>query len=339
MKDVEPSDMEYLLRFIYLGEVDIPSTDLERLIAISSELGIVGLNTVKSEVEIQEEIPRVAKRKFNHTQNPPAMKQQPQAVPAQKRPKEMMDPQPSYDGEFNQVDTELFNEKEDGEQEMQYQDFIDDDINTDGENCSENEDEGTDEEDVNDVEDANEDEEGQVLSDAQESLEDKVNEGQNFFKQKMERRRQEEEENKSLIGSAATIMESRNSTLNRRSYLYIIGDYLYKKGGKMPPGGDVLYLECNSYLSECKGKVHVDAKSLKVIKFRQRHSCAKDPDLKLVVQMENEMKNLAETTDEKPVDIIKKVSQRNPIIGKRIDFKKTYRTLLNRRKMIEKQYT
>ena len=51
------------------------------------------------------------------------------------------------------------------------------------------------------------------------------------------------------------------------------------------------------------------------------------------------MKNLAETTDEKPVDIIKKVRQRNPIIGKRIDFKKTYRTLLNRRKMIEKQYT
>ena len=29
MKDVEPSDMEYLLRFIYLGKVDILSTDLE----------------------------------------------------------------------------------------------------------------------------------------------------------------------------------------------------------------------------------------------------------------------------------------------------------------------
>ena len=46
----------------------------------------------------------------------------------------------------------------------------------------------------------------------------------------VERRRQEEEENWSLIGSAATIMESRNSTLKRRSYLFIIGDYLYKKG-------------------------------------------------------------------------------------------------------------
>ena len=51
MKDVEPAELEYLLQFIYLGEVDIPSTDLERLITISRELGIVGLNTVKNEDE------------------------------------------------------------------------------------------------------------------------------------------------------------------------------------------------------------------------------------------------------------------------------------------------
>ena len=55
MKDVDPAEMEYLLQFIYLGEVDIPSTDLERLIAISRELGIVGLNAVKSEKEMVEE--------------------------------------------------------------------------------------------------------------------------------------------------------------------------------------------------------------------------------------------------------------------------------------------
>ena len=35
MKDVDPSEMEYLLQFIYLGEVDVPGPHLERLIAIS----------------------------------------------------------------------------------------------------------------------------------------------------------------------------------------------------------------------------------------------------------------------------------------------------------------
>ena len=55
MKDVDPAELEYLLQFIYLGEVDIPSTDLERLIAISRELGIVGLNAVKSEKEMEVE--------------------------------------------------------------------------------------------------------------------------------------------------------------------------------------------------------------------------------------------------------------------------------------------
>merc|ERR1712039_275962 len=51
MKDIDPGEMEYLLQFIYLGEVDIPSLDLERLIAISKDLGIIGLDSVKKEDE------------------------------------------------------------------------------------------------------------------------------------------------------------------------------------------------------------------------------------------------------------------------------------------------
>ena len=43
--------MEFLLQFIYLGEVDVPSAELERLIAISKELGIRGLDAVKKEEE------------------------------------------------------------------------------------------------------------------------------------------------------------------------------------------------------------------------------------------------------------------------------------------------
>ena len=52
MKDIEPSEMEYLLQFIYLGEVDIPSLELERLITISKDLGIVGLDAVKREEDV-----------------------------------------------------------------------------------------------------------------------------------------------------------------------------------------------------------------------------------------------------------------------------------------------
>merc|ERR1719245_1038068 len=51
MKDIDPGEMEYLLQFIYLGEVDIPNLELERLIAISKDLGIIGLDPVKKEDE------------------------------------------------------------------------------------------------------------------------------------------------------------------------------------------------------------------------------------------------------------------------------------------------
>lgn len=49
LKDVEPEEMESLLQFIYLGEVDVPGAELNRLIAISRDLGIRGLDAVKKE--------------------------------------------------------------------------------------------------------------------------------------------------------------------------------------------------------------------------------------------------------------------------------------------------
>merc|ERR1719414_2009512 len=161
MKDVDPSEMEYLLQFIYLGEVDIPSTDLERLITISRELGIVGLNAVKSEKEATQEetserrMPKVAKR----IRKPPTIKE----VPTPKRPRVKADPEPIYQQEVikvNQVDPEpVYEEEEDVQEEQEEnQDFIDDYINADGDYVEENEEEEADEEDEN-VEDANGDEE------------------------------------------------------------------------------------------------------------------------------------------------------------------------------------
>ena len=49
MKDIEPAEMEHLLQFIYLGEVDVPGQELERLIAISKELAIIGMDAIKQE--------------------------------------------------------------------------------------------------------------------------------------------------------------------------------------------------------------------------------------------------------------------------------------------------
>ena len=71
-QDVEPREMEHLLQFIYLGEVDIPSAELERLIAISKDLGIVGLDAVVKKEEAcvvgeRRRMPQVVKRKAQPT--------------------------------------------------------------------------------------------------------------------------------------------------------------------------------------------------------------------------------------------------------------------------------
>ena len=54
LKDVDASEMEYLLQFIYRGEVDIPSEELERLIEIAKDLAIIGLDTVNGDGEKSE---------------------------------------------------------------------------------------------------------------------------------------------------------------------------------------------------------------------------------------------------------------------------------------------
>ena len=74
LKDVEPEEMESLLQFIYLGEVDIPGAGLERLIAVSKELGIRGLDAVKKEVTEKEAAALVVDRRQTRkkSKTPPA---------------------------------------------------------------------------------------------------------------------------------------------------------------------------------------------------------------------------------------------------------------------------
>ena len=154
----------------------------------------------------------------------------------------------------------------------------------------------------------------------------------NFIQMKIERRKQEEKENKSLIGTFATTIESRRSNPKKKVLLWVVGDYLYKKAD-FNEKGNALHLECYGFSGQCKGRVHVDADTSKVLKFRQMHSCPRDPDLKVQIQMENEMKKLAETTKDDFKDIFRQVCLQNPTIGKRIQYKSIWAILKRRRQM------
>ena len=72
LKDVEPEEMESLLQFIYLGEVDIPGAELERLIAVSKELGIRGLDAVKKEATEKETVVVDRRKTKRKSKTPPA---------------------------------------------------------------------------------------------------------------------------------------------------------------------------------------------------------------------------------------------------------------------------
>ena len=157
----------------------------------------------------------------------------------------------------------------------------------------------------------------------------------NFIQMKIERRKQEEKENKSLIGTVATTMESRHSNPKKKVLLWVVGDYLYKKAD-FSEKGNALHLECYGFSGQCKGRVHIDADTSRVLKFRQLHSCPRDPDLKLQIQMENEMKNLAGTTNIPLKDIYHQVCLKNPTIGKKIERKNMYNNLSRRRKLMMK---
>ena len=71
MKDIDPAEMDYLLQFIYMGEVEIPSADLERLVKISKDLGIVGMDAVKEKEVEGKRASRKAKRKLTPSQEMP----------------------------------------------------------------------------------------------------------------------------------------------------------------------------------------------------------------------------------------------------------------------------
>ena len=117
------------------------------------------------------------------------------------------------------------------------------------------------------------------------------------------------------------------------SILYSIGDYLYikKDQRRNNDGSTVLSVQCNTYANLCKGRAILDPKTLRVLKLSVSHSCTRDPDLKCIVQMENEMKTLAETTKDSVKGIFEKVCLKDPAVASKIEWTKIEAAMRSRR--------
>ena len=126
-------------------------------------------------------------------------------------------------------------------------------------------------------------------------------------------------------GSVATTMQG---TMGRRSTLFIIGDYLFCNG----------VLQCNKVKtrcrnSNCRRRAYLEPETLEVIKFTGEHICIRDPDLKFQIQMESEMKNLAEASVGSKASyrkIYDTVCKKNPAVASRITFSRIYKAMDNR---------
>ena len=311
MKDMAPAEMEYLLQFIYLGEVDIPSTDLERLITISRELGIVGLNAVKSEAEEAEgrRTPKAAKRKFAPTKKQPQIEQQLQEAPILKKSKVMRDSEPIY--KYVEEDQE---------------DEVSQDLNMD--------DHGNDED--NEAEEDGNVEDAEIMDSYHEEAVDDVSSYNRGMIKKIRKRKKENLIDYPLIGSVAQTMKG-----NRRgkSTLYIIGDYLYFNGTLQP--NNILRAKCRKFRTgsiSCKACAYIEPVTLQVLKLTGKHSCTKDPDMKHQIQMETEMKELAETTRDSFKAIYKRVSLKNPAIARRIPYERICKAMIRRRGEMKRNY-
>ena len=152
------------------------------------------------------------------------------------------------------------------------------------------------------------------------------------MQQRMNRGKEEMQENKLLIGTVAKKFQGRN----RGTHKYIIGDYIYAKHTdcQRADGSKVLHLICSTDFRQCKGRAHIDPQTNKVLKFPRLHSCSRDPDRKLQMEMENEMRSLAETTSDSPKDIYDRVCLKYPYVASKLEFHKCKSMMQRRRNYV-----
>ena len=197
----------------------------------------------------------------------------------------------------------------------------------------EDKDDQDDQEDKGDLDDQEDEEDQEEVTEVTKSEDLSVSPRQSMFQKKVEREKEEMKENTLLVGSVANRIEGRN----KGTYNYIIGDYIYAKeqswGGifHRNDGSKVLVVSCSSAYKQCKGRAHIDPETLKVLKFLRLHSCTRDPYRRVQIQMESEMKSLAETTTDGLRDIYDRVCRKNPSMEARMEFSKC-RLMMQRRR-------
>ena len=318
MKDIEPAIMEHILQFLYLGEVEVPNDDVEAIIKISRELGVVGLSTIKTKEESEDgHSARLGKRKLDPIHNLDTAK------------KEKIDSELCEKNEF--IDnTEEIDDIEDCEDEEAEDD---EDVEEDEE---EEEDDETEEDEVEDELQENgeheEDEEESYLLPYQD---DQINvTRQSLFQRRIDREKEERSENSLLIGSIIKKIEGRK----KGYYYYIIGDYIYRQTAyarginHTKDGSKLLVVVCSSTYNMCKGRAFIDPETMKVIKFTSLHSCTRDPDRKFQIEMESEMKHLADTTTDSPREIFNRISKKHPSVAAKMEFHRCSEMMKHRRK-------
>ena len=136
-------------------------------------------------------------------------------------------------------------------------------------------------------------------------------------------------QNSSLVGSVATTTEGKKG-----STLYIIGDYLYFNG--IPRSGNKLAVKCRNQKLGCRGRAILKSETLQVLRFKGEHTCIGDPHLRFQIQMESEMKELAETTTDSCRGIFNRVCRSNPAIAPRISFSRMYKAMNQRRNQMKR---
>ena len=164
-----------------------------------------------------------------------------------------------------------------------------------------------------------------IKSDYVESVEDAYS--HNKHRKRKARRTKERRHlnNSPMDGSIATPMQG---SMGRRSTLFIIGDYLYCHGKLQ---ANKVKTRCRN--SNCRRRAYLEPETLEVIKFTGEHICIRDPDLKFQIQMESEMKNLAEASVGSKAsfrEIYDTVCKKNPAVALRITFSRMYKAMDNR---------
>ena len=292
MKDMDQTDLQYLLEFIYLGEVAISNDELERLVTISKELGIVGLNNALGGDEGMDDDKRALLR---------AVKRKSIATKKVKIKKARVDPDPSYD-DFQ--DDHIFLE-----------DYMDGSFE-----CDANIGEG------NEDDEESSDEEEPLKRERRQQIANEVIKGEISDNDDEE---YDADNTPTEDATFATVMDGnagKGSVYVIGDYLY------NNFGSKERKLLYVRCRKWRNGPIPCRATAKLSRKTLRVVNFTGEHSCVRDPDLRLEILAKKEMKELAETTSDKFKAIRDRVCLKYPTIASRINPESMTKVMSQRRK-------